>query len=132
LADEAGVDRALLDPENGPLTYEQTWELDEQVSIQDARGSYEQVTWIPWDDHASLLKWAIANKVPLYDNAECRMLLAEQPMLDVATMYADWVERLDFPRLDAFKATYQPPNAPPEQTSFFSGRQLFQITGPWG
>lgn len=132
LADEAGVDRALLDPTNGPLTYEQMWELDEQVSIQDERGSYEQVTWIPWDDQASLLMWAIANKVPLYDNAECRMLLDEQPMLDVATMYSGWVERLDFPRLDAFKATYQPPNAPPEQTSFFSGRQLFQITGPWG
>ena len=132
LADEAGVDRALLDPKNGPLTYEQMWELDEQVSIQDERGSYERVTWIPWDDQASLLMWAIANKVPLYDNAECRMLLDEQPMLDVASMYADWVERLNFPRLDAFKATYQPPNAPPEQTSFFSGRQLFQITGPWG
>ena len=132
LADEAGIDRALLDPANGPLTYEQMWEIHEEFSVQDARGSYERVTWIPWDDQASLLMWAIANGVPLYDNAECRMLLDEQPMLDVATMYADWVKRLNFPRLDAFKATYQPPNAPPTQTSFFSDRQLFQITGPWG
>ena len=132
LADEAGIDRALLDPENGPLSYDQMWEIHDEVSVQDSRGSYEQVTWIPWDDQASLLMWAIANGVPLYDNAECRMLLDEQPMLDVATMYADWVKRLNFPRLDAFKATYQPPNAPPTQTSFFSDRQLFQITGPWG
>lgn len=132
LADEAGIDRALLDPANGPLTYEQMWEIHEEFSVQDARGSYERVTWIPWDDQASLLMWAIANGVPLYDNDNCRMLLDEQPMLDVATMYADWVKRLNFPRLDAFKATYQPPNAPPTQTSFFSDRQLFQITGPWG
>ena len=132
LADEAGIDRALLDPENGPLSYDQMWEIHDEVSVQDSRGSYEQVTWIPWDDQASLLMWAIANGVPLYDNDDCRMLLDEQPMLDVATMYADWVERLNFPRLDAFKATYQPPNAPPTQTSFFSDRQLFQITGPWG
>lgn len=132
LADEAGIDRALLDPENGPLSYDQMWEIHDEVSVQDSRGSYEQVTWIPWDDQASLLMWAIANGVPLYDNDECRMLLDEQPMLDVATMYADWIDRLSFPRLDAFKATYQPPNAPPTQTSFFSDRQLFQITGPWG
>ena len=132
LADEAGIDRALLDPDNGPLSYDQMWEIHDEVSVQDARGSYERVTWIPWDDQASLLMWAIANDVPLYDNANCRMLLDEQPMLDVATMYSDWVKRLNFPRLDAFKATYQPPNAPPTQTSFFSDRQLFQSTGPWG
>src|SRR5690625_4815749 len=60
------------------------------------------------------------------------MLLNAPEMLAVAEMYAGWVERLDFPRLDAFKATYEPPNSPPTQSSFFSDRQLFQITGPWG
>ena len=58
----------------------------------------------------------------------CHTLLDSPEMLAVATMYEGWVEKLDFPRLDAFKATYQPPNAPPTQTSFFSDRQLFQIT----
>lgn len=132
LAEEAGIDSALLDPANGPLTFDQLWEIEEEFSVQDERGSYERVTWIPWDDQASLLMWAMAAKVPFYDNDNCRMLLDEQPMLDIATRYAEWIERLNFPRLDAFKATYQPPNAPPTQTSFFSERQLFQITGPWG
>lgn len=131
LATEAGIDPALLDPANGPMSYEQMWEIEEQFSVRDARGTYERVTWIPWDDQASLLMWAMANQVPFYDGENCRMLLNEPAMLDVATMYADWIERLDFARLDAFKATYQPPNAPPTQTSFFSERQLFQITGPW-
>ena len=49
--------------------------------------------------------WAMAAKVPFYDNDNCRMLLDEQPMLDIATRYAKWIERLNFPRLDAFKAT---------------------------
>src|SRR5699024_12620292 len=97
LADEAGVDRALLDPTNGPLTYEQMWELHEQVSIQDERGSYEQVTWIPWDDQAAVLMWAIAHKVPLYDKAEGRMPLDEQPMVDGAPVWADSVARPDMP-----------------------------------
>lgn len=132
LADDAGIDRALLDPDNGPLSFEQVWEIDEQVSRQDERGTYERVTWIPWDDQASLLTWAMTSEVSFFDNENCRMLLNEPEMLAVAEMYAGWVERLDFPRLDAFKATYEPPNSPPTQSSFFSDRQLFQITGPWG
>ena len=132
LADEVGIDRELLDPGNGPLTYDQMWEIDEQVSVQDDRGTYERVTWIPWDDQASLLTWAMTSEVSFFDNKTCRMLLNAPEMLAVAEMYAGWVERLDFPRLDAFKATYEPPNSPPTQSSFFSDRQLFQITGPWG
>lgn len=132
LAKEAGIDLALLDPNNGPMSYDQLWEIEEQFSVQDDRGTYERVTWIPWDDQASLLMWAMANGVEFFDNQNCQMLLDSPQMLDVATMYRGWVERLDFPRLDAFKATYQPPNAPPTQTSFFSNRQLFQISGPWG
>lgn len=132
LADEAGIDRALLDPNNGPMSYEQLWEINDQFNVQDGRGTYERVTWIPWDDQASLLMWAMANGVPFFDDENCRMLLNEPEMLAVAEMYAGWIDRLDFARLDAFKATYQPPNAPPTQTSFFSDRQLFQISGPWG
>ena len=36
-------------------------------------------------------------------------------MLDVA--HVRGLGAAELPRLDAFKATYQPPNAPPEQTS---------------
>ena len=131
LAKEAGIDPALLDPKNGPMSYDQIWEINDQFNVQDARGTYEKVTWIPWDDQASLLMWAMAHDVPLFSNETCNVLLDSPEMLDVATMYAGWIERLDFHRLDAFKATYQPPNAPPTQTSFFSDRQLFQITGSW-
>jgi len=132
LAKDAGIDTKLLDPANGPMSYDQLWEINDQFNVQDDRGTYERVTWIPWDDQASLLMWAMANDVPLFSNESCHVLLDSQEMLDVATMYAGWIEKLNFPRLDAFKATYQPPNAPPTQTSFFSDRQLFQITGPWG
>ncbi|ATG55166.1 hypothetical protein CFK41_10655 [Brachybacterium ginsengisoli] len=127
---EAGIDPTLFDPRNGPLPYATIWEIDEQFTSQDARGTYERVTWIPWDDQAKLIMWAMGAGVPFYDDASGHMLLDSPEMLDIATMYAGWIERLDFPRMDAFKATYQPPNAPPAQTSFFSDRQLLQITNP--
>ncbi|MGP4975335.1 extracellular solute-binding protein [Brachybacterium tyrofermentans] len=130
LATEAGIDPALLDPKNGPMTYDQLWEINDQFNVQDERGTYERVTWIPWDDQAKLIMWAMAADVRFFDNSTGHMLLDSPEMLDVATMYAGWIEKLDFPRMDAFKATYQPPNAPPTQTSFFSDRQLFQITNP--
>ncbi len=132
LAEEAQIDPKLLDPANGPMSYDQIWEINDAFNITDKRGTYERVTWIPWDDQASLLMWAIAQGATFFNNDTCEMTLNSPEMLGVAEMYADWVEKLNYPRLDAFKATYQPPNAPPTQTSFFSNRQLFQISGPWG
>lgn len=131
LAREAGVDLELLDPANGPMTFDQLWEISDQVNVQDARGTYERVAWIPWDEQASLLMWAMAFGVDFFADSSCSMTLDSPQMLEVARTYRSWVERLDYARLDAFKATYQPPNAPPTQTSFFSDRQLFQISGPW-
>lgn len=132
LTDEAGIDPSWLDPDNGPMTLDQIWEINDSFNKQDSRGTYERLTWIPWDDQASLLMWVYAYNVSLFDNDTCNVTLNSPEMLRVAEEYASWVERLDFPRVDAFKATYQPPNSPPTQTSFFSGRQMFQITGPWG
>ncbi|MDO5661296.1 MAG: ABC transporter substrate-binding protein [Brachybacterium sp.] len=132
VAEDAGIDLDLLDPENGPITFDQLWEINDQVNRQDSRGTYERVTFLPWDDQASLLMWAMAHGITFFDNETCRITLDSPEMLEVATTYRSWVERLDFPRLDAFKATYEPPNSPPTQTSFFSDRQLFQISGPWG
>ncbi|GAA1488330.1 extracellular solute-binding protein [Brachybacterium sacelli] len=132
LVNDAGLDPVLFDPKNGPLSYEQVWEINDSFNVQDKNGTYERVTWIPWDDQAKLIVWAMAADVPFFSNETCRMLLDSPEMLAVAEMYAGWIERLDFPRLDAFKATYQPENAPPTQTSFFSGRQLLQITNPSG
>ncbi|WP_193105834.1 extracellular solute-binding protein [Brachybacterium sp. FME24] len=132
LTEAAGVDPALLDPANGPMTLSQLWEISDAFDVQDERGTYEQLTWIPWDGEASLLMWAMAFGATFFDDDSCAMALDSPAMLDVATEYAGWVERLQYSRVDAFKATYQPPNAPPTQTSFFSDRQMFQISGPWG
>ena len=49
LADEAGIDRALLDPENGPLSYDQMWEIHDEVSVQAPPNLSAP------DDHALLL-----------------------------------------------------------------------------
>ena len=38
LATEAGIDPALLDPKNGPMTYDQLWEINDQFNVQDERG----------------------------------------------------------------------------------------------
>ena len=132
LTKEAGVDPKWLDPANGPMTLDQMWEISDSFDKQNKRGTYERLTWIPWDDQASLFMWTYDYNVSLFDNDSCNVTLDSPDMLKLATAYSDWVKRLDYPRVDAFKATYQPPNAPPTQTSFFSDRQMFQITGPWG
>lgn len=130
IAREVGIDEALLDPSNGPLSYNEMWEINDAVNVVDARGNYQRVTWIPWDDQGSLVLWAMGMGVEFFDDATCRVGLDSPSMLHAVEVYKSWVDRLNFPRMDAFKATYQPPNAPPSQTSFFSERQLFQVIVP--
>lgn len=130
LVKEAGIDEALLDPANGPMTLDQIWEISDSFDVQNERGTYERLTWIPWDNQASLLMWAYAYGASMFNNDTCEMALDSPDMLAIAKTYSEWVDRLDFPRVDAFKATYEPPNSPPSQTSFYSDRQLFQISVP--
>ena len=35
LVDEAGLDPALFDPDNGPMTYDQLWEINDSFNVQD-------------------------------------------------------------------------------------------------
>jgi ABC-type glycerol-3-phosphate transport system substrate-binding protein len=130
LADEAGIDPDWLDPNKGPMTVDQIWEINDEFNQVNKRGSYERVTWIPWDNQGSLIMWAMARGVSFFDEESCQITLDSEEMLETAEMYKGWVDKLNFSRMDAFKATYEPPNHPPAQTSFFSGRQLFQVIVP--
>jgi ABC-type glycerol-3-phosphate transport system substrate-binding protein len=45
--------------------------------------------------------------------------------------FAQWAKKLNYARVDVFKATYQPPNAPPSQTPFLTGHLGMMIGGNW-
>lgn len=127
IAKAAGIDLDELDPANGPITTARIDELNQAVNQRDARGNYTRIGLIPWDAQGWAYTWALANKAVFFDDASCSINMTAEPILKAYQYLYDQARKLDYPRVDAFKSTYEPPNHPPSQTAFLSGRQAFQI-----
>jgi multiple sugar transport system substrate-binding protein len=125
---ENGVDPDELDPTNGPPTLQRVLEISDQVTKRNARGDYTQMGLIPWDAEGWGITWALGYGARFFDDASCSVDLVSEPTLKAYEFLYDQARRLDFPRVDAFKATYEPPNHPPAQTSFYGGQQGFIIS----
>lgn len=119
---DSGVDPAVLDPARGAPTFDQVWEIADKVSRTDAAGSYTHLGFIPWEEQAWPFTWCLANDAVIFDEASCRIAVDDPGFRQVYADYRDWARRLDYPKVDAFVATYKPPNAPPSQSPFFNDR----------
>lgn len=128
---ENGIDLDELDPKNGPPTVARIMEISNQLMKKDGRGNYTQLGLIPWDGEGWGYTWALANQAQFFDNATCSTDLTAKPILDAYSFLHDQAREMNFGKVDAFKATYEPPNHPPAQTSFYGQQQGFMISGPF-
>ncbi len=128
---EAGIDPDEFAIENGPPTIDRVLELNEQMVQTDDRGNYTRLGLIPWDAEGWALTWMIGRGAQFFDNDTGEVNMNSPEVIEVLESFRDWSSEMNFARVDAFKATYQPPNAPPAQTSFFGGQQGMQISGPF-
>lgn len=124
---DAGLDPDELDPENGPVTIARVMELNEELAEVDGRGNYTRLGLIPWDNEGWALTWMIGRGAQFYDNATGQINLTSPEVLEVLELFRSWSQEMGYPQVQAFKATYEPPNSPPAQTSFFGGQQAMQI-----
>lgn len=124
---EAGFDPDELDPSNGAPTVERVVEMSNAMIKLDGTGSYTQLGLIPWADQGWGYTWSLGNKATFFDDATCGIDLTASPILQAYEFLYDWTRENDYNKVDAFKATYQPPNAPPAQTSFLGQQQGFVI-----
>ncbi|WP_114855167.1 substrate-binding domain-containing protein [Brachybacterium sp. YJGR34] len=128
---EAGVDLSLLDPQQHVLTWDELREIARTVTSVDERGNYETLGFVPWDGEGWPYTWGFGLDAQLYSNESASVTLDSPEWLAVFDLYADWAEEFPYPNVDAFFATYQPPNAPPTQTAMFSERLGITTTGPF-
>ncbi|MFD1716583.1 ABC transporter substrate-binding protein [Georgenia deserti] len=124
---QAGLDPDELDPANGPITVARVLELNEVLAEVDGRGNYTRFGLIPWDAQGSALTWMVGRGVEFYNRATGKIQLTSPDVIDVLEQLQAWAQEWSFPRIEAFKATYQPPNSPPAQTSFFGGQQAMVV-----
>lgn len=128
---EAGVDMDFLDPANGPPTIAEVMTAAEQLTKTDDRGNYTQLGFIPWSGQAFHATWGLSRGAEFFDNETCEVTPQEPAFLETFRFFAKWSERLNRDRVSAFEATYQPPEAPPTQTMFFTNRLAMAIDGNW-
>lgn len=125
---EAGLDPDELDHSNGPITVERMLELNEELAEVDGNGNYTRFGLIPWDAEGWALTWMIGKGAQFFDNSTGEVLLTSPEAIEVFERFRDWAQEYGHSRLQAFKETYEPPNSPPAQTSFFGGRQAMLIS----
>lgn len=125
------VDLDLFDPQQHVLTWDELREAARQITTMDSRGNYEYLGFCPWRDEAWSYTWGFGLGAQLYDNATSSITLDSPEWLAVHELYADWAEEYPYASVDAFFATYQPPNAPPTQNAMFSERLAMLTTGPF-
>ncbi len=132
LVQEIGLDLDMFDPEQHVLTWDEMAEIAEACVETDGNGNYTRFGFAPWlDQGGSPYTYAFGVGAQVYDNATTSTTLDSPEWLTVYELYAEWVERFPYARVDAFFATYQPPNAPPAQTALFGQQLVMTPTGPW-
>ncbi|GAB4095948.1 extracellular solute-binding protein [Brachybacterium horti] len=128
---DAGVDLDLFDASQHTITWDEMDDAVEKIVQQDKRGNYTRFGFAPWLSEGWPYTWGFGLGASAYDNATGTVTLDSPEWQSVYELYADWAERFPYASVDAFFATYQPPNAPPTQTAMFSGRLGIDTTGPW-
>jgi multiple sugar transport system substrate-binding protein len=132
LVREIGIDLDMLDPAQHVLTWAEMADIAEQCVEMDGKGNYTRFGFAPWlDQGGSPYTYAFGAGAAVYDNATATTTLDTDEWVKVYELYTEWVERFPYDRVDAFFATYQPPNAPPAQTALFGEQLAMTPTGPW-
>ncbi|MFT9009307.1 MAG: substrate-binding domain-containing protein [Bifidobacterium sp.] len=128
--EKANIDISALDPKNGAPTFEEVWKIADQFTRTDSKGNYTYMGFIPWEDQGSLYTWANNNGAQFYDRNSCSVTLLDPKLVESANDFAGWIKRLNYKKVDTFTATYEPPNHPPAQSAFNSGRLAMQVMVP--
>lgn len=128
--EKANIDISALDPNNGAPTFDEIWKIADQFTKTDTKGNYTYMGFIPWEDQGSLYTWANNNGAKFYNADACSVSMLDPKLVESAGDFAAWVKRLDFKKVDTFTATYEPPNHPPAQSAFNSGRLAMQVMVP--
>ncbi|UFU05525.1 extracellular solute-binding protein [Ruania halotolerans] len=128
---ESGIDLDMFDPEQHVITWDELREVARRITQVDSRGNYERFGFAPWIDEGWAYTWGFGLNAQVYDNATATITLDSPEWVSVFELFADWAEEFPYASVDAFYATYQPPNSPPSQSALFSGRLGMTTSGPW-
>ncbi len=131
---EAGIDPAILDSANGPITLEQAREIARAIDQTDADGNYTQVGFIPYDIQFSQgwhYTWGFNFGGRFADLDAGRVTPTDPGVVAGFEFVRDWAADMDPQRVQTFISTYAPPNTPTQQNAFLTERVAMKVSGDW-
>jgi multiple sugar transport system substrate-binding protein len=128
---EAGVDPAILDPANGPITLAELKEIAFKVNQKDAQGRYTRVGFIPTYGQGWLFTWGFIHGGSFVDINANKITATDPKIVSALTWMKDWFRDMGPMDVQNFLSTYDPPNNPPQQSPFYLEKIAMFVSGDW-
>jgi multiple sugar transport system substrate-binding protein len=110
---DAGIDPAELDAENGPITVARITEI--AAAVDETKGnSYSKIGFIPWFDQGLHYTWGFDFGGEFFDKEACEITPTDPIAVEAfQTMFYDWAEEKGPEKVQMFIDTNYPPAPPP-------------------
>jgi multiple sugar transport system substrate-binding protein len=128
-----GIDLALFDPANGPMTIAQMREISFKLNKTDAQGNYVQTGLIPFciDLQAFHYLWGFVYNGQFADIPQGKVTPLDPGVVEAYQMLYDWSRDMGPQKVQTFLSTYVPPNNPPQNNPFITGNVAIMVNGDW-
>jgi multiple sugar transport system substrate-binding protein len=127
----AGADIGPLDPKNGPATIAQVKAIADKYNKKDSSGEYERIGFIPQWNQGWHYTWGFAYGGKFADMKAGKVTPTDPGVVAGFQFLYDWSKALGPQKVTTFLSTFAPPNAPPEQNLFYTGKVAMFISGDW-
>ncbi len=131
LLQAAKIDISALDVKNGPITLAKLKEIAFKYNKTDAGGAYTQVGFIPHINQGWHYTWGFAFGGKFADMKAGKVTPTDEGVLAAYQWMYDYYKALGPQKVRTFLSTYNPPNNPPEQDTFITGKVPIVVTGDW-
>ncbi|GHV03346.1 sugar ABC transporter substrate-binding protein [Spirochaetia bacterium] len=119
---ENGIDPAVMDWKNGPLTVDQIHEIARKIDKKDAEGNYTQIGFIPQQGQGWHYTWGYAFGGSFADLKAGKVTPTNSGVVAGMQFLYDWNKEMGPQQVQTFISTYAPPGNPPQQDPFIVGR----------
>jgi multiple sugar transport system substrate-binding protein len=131
LLQQAGIDYSALDVNNGPITLAQLQEIAFQYNQTDSNGDYTQIGFLPVPNQGWHYTWGFAFGGKFADMKTGKVTPTDKGVVAAFQWLYDYYKDLGPQKVRTFLSSYAPPNNPPEQDTFITGKVPIVVTGDW-
>jgi multiple sugar transport system substrate-binding protein len=128
---EAGSDFSALDVAKGPITIAKLKEIAFKFNKTDSSGNYTHIGFIPHLNQGWHYTWGFAFGGRFADLKAGKVTPTDPGVVAAFQFLYDWYKELGPQKVRTFLSTYAPPNNPPQQDVFITGRVPIVVTGDW-